>query len=54
MIFSGIVIATVMVFENTDGFIIQAPPAIMEQERVPADQLDKIIGDLVSWRNLLS
>jgi glycyl-tRNA synthetase len=25
----------------------------MEQERVPADQLDKIIGDLVSWRNLL-
>jgi glycyl-tRNA synthetase len=26
----------------------------MAQERVPADQLDKIIGDLVSWRNLLS
>ncbi|QQL48595.1 glycine--tRNA ligase [Mucilaginibacter ginkgonis] len=25
----------------------------MEQERVPADQLDKIIGDLVSWKNLL-
>ncbi|WDZ99654.1 glycine--tRNA ligase [Mucilaginibacter sp. SJ] len=26
----------------------------MAQERVPADQLDKIIGDLVSWRNVLS
>jgi glycyl-tRNA synthetase len=25
----------------------------MAQERVPADQLDKIIGDLVSWRNVL-
>jgi glycyl-tRNA synthetase len=25
----------------------------MAQERVPADQLDKIIGDLVSWKNLL-
>lgn len=25
----------------------------MEQERVPADQLGKIIGDLVSWKNLL-
>jgi glycyl-tRNA synthetase len=25
----------------------------MEQERVAADQLEKIIGDLVSWRNLL-
>jgi glycyl-tRNA synthetase len=25
----------------------------MAQERVPADQLDKIIGDLVSWRNIL-
>jgi len=25
----------------------------MEQERVPADQLDKIIGERVSWRNLL-
>ncbi|MDB5146252.1 MAG: glycine--tRNA ligase [Mucilaginibacter sp.] len=26
----------------------------MAQERVPADQLDKIIGDLVSWRTVLS
>jgi len=26
----------------------------MAQERVAADQLDKIIGDLVSWRNVLS
>ncbi|QJD97040.1 glycine--tRNA ligase [Mucilaginibacter robiniae] len=25
----------------------------MAQERVPADQLDRIIGDLVSWRNVL-
>jgi glycyl-tRNA synthetase len=25
----------------------------MKQERVAADQLDKIIGDLVSWKNLL-
>ncbi|MOA58699.1 Glycine--tRNA ligase [compost metagenome] len=25
----------------------------MEQERVSIDQLDKIIGDLVSWKNLL-
>jgi len=25
----------------------------MQQERVAADQLEKIIGDLVSWRNLL-
>jgi len=25
----------------------------MAQERVPADQLDKIIGDLVSWKNVL-
>lgn len=25
----------------------------MQQERVPADQLTKIIGDLVSWRNVL-
>jgi glycyl-tRNA synthetase len=25
----------------------------MQQERVAADQLDKIIGDLVSWKNLL-
>jgi glycyl-tRNA synthetase len=25
----------------------------MQQERVPADQLDKILGDLVSWKNLL-
>ncbi len=25
----------------------------MEQERVAADQLEKIIGDLVSWKNLL-
>jgi len=25
----------------------------MQQERVPADQLDKIIGDFVSWKNLL-
>ena len=26
----------------------------MEQERVPAANLDRIIGDLVSWKNLLS
>ena len=26
----------------------------MQQERVPADQLEKIIGDLVSWKNVLS
>lgn len=26
----------------------------MEQERVPADQLERIIGERVSWRNLLS
>jgi glycyl-tRNA synthetase len=25
----------------------------MKQERVAADDLDKIIGDLVSWKNLL-
>ncbi|MEB0249677.1 glycine--tRNA ligase, partial [Mucilaginibacter sp. 5B2] len=25
----------------------------MAQERVPADQLEKIIGDMVSWKNLL-
>ncbi|GAB2698156.1 glycine--tRNA ligase [Mucilaginibacter koreensis] len=25
----------------------------MAQERVPADQLDRIIGDLVSWKNVL-
>jgi glycyl-tRNA synthetase len=25
----------------------------MAQERVPADQLEKIIGDLVSWKDLL-
>jgi len=25
----------------------------MQQERVPADQLQKIIGDLVSWKNVL-
>ncbi|HTD40317.1 MAG TPA: His/Gly/Thr/Pro-type tRNA ligase C-terminal domain-containing protein, partial [Mucilaginibacter sp.] len=25
----------------------------MQQERVPADQLEKIIGDLVSWKNVL-
>jgi glycyl-tRNA synthetase len=25
----------------------------MEQERVAIDQLDKIIGDLVSWKNIL-
>jgi glycyl-tRNA synthetase len=25
----------------------------MEQERVHADQLEKIISDLVSWKNLL-
>ena len=25
----------------------------MQQERVPADQLDKILGDLVSWKTLL-
>jgi glycyl-tRNA synthetase len=25
----------------------------MAQERVPAADLDKIIGDLVSWKNLL-
>ncbi len=26
----------------------------MKQERVPADELGRIIGDLVSWNNLLS
>jgi glycyl-tRNA synthetase len=26
----------------------------MKQERVAADQLDKIIGELVSWKNLLA
>jgi len=26
----------------------------MEQERVPADSLEKIIGDLVSWKNVLA
>jgi glycyl-tRNA synthetase len=25
----------------------------MKQERVPVEQLDKIIGDLVSWKNVL-
>ena len=25
----------------------------MQQERVPADQLQKIIGGLVSWKNVL-
>ncbi|HEY1007807.1 MAG TPA: His/Gly/Thr/Pro-type tRNA ligase C-terminal domain-containing protein, partial [Sphingobacteriaceae bacterium] len=25
----------------------------MQQERVPIDKLEQIIGDLVSWRNLL-
>ena len=25
----------------------------MQQERVAADNLDKIIGDMVSWKNLL-
>ena len=25
----------------------------MQQERVPADQLQKIIGDLISWKNVL-
>jgi hypothetical protein len=26
----------------------------MKQERVPVEQLDKIIGDLVSWKNVLA
>jgi hypothetical protein len=25
----------------------------MKQERVPADHLEKIIGDLVGWKNVL-
>jgi glycyl-tRNA synthetase len=26
----------------------------MEQERVPSDNLDQIIGNLVSWKNLIA